>query len=158
MLKETGYKEKFEILRPWLLDVFQQVKKDLRNEHLRIDKGFCRRYFKGKSRTLVQAEEMVDAYCKDIAEGNEGLAEFIATRYLTKNNDVYTFFESKLKSLTADFDTLDILPEPFAHTLKKEAVAQFGAVRTYLFSVFNSVVFPSTLYQTLREEALKDVR
>ncbi|MCC5832870.1 MAG: hypothetical protein JJU12_07505 [Chlamydiales bacterium] len=153
MLKETGYQEKFEILRPWFADIVETVKKDLKNEHLKIDKEFCRRYFLGKSFMHVPLHEMADAYYRDIHDGNVGLGEFIATRWLLKNTDIYGYFEKILKTLSDDFDELEELPEEIALPLLKGAVDEFGATTTYLFSVLNSVVFPKALYEKLRREA-----
>ena len=48
MLKETGYQEKIEIVAPWLDEIVETVKKDLKNEHLKVDKAFCKKYFLGK--------------------------------------------------------------------------------------------------------------
>lgn len=156
MLKETGYQEKFELLRPWLADIIDVVKKDLRNEHLKIDKEFCRRYFLGKNFIHVPLQEMADAYYRDIHDGNVGLGEFIASRWLLKNTDVYGFFEKVLKTVSDDFDELEELPEEIAAPLLKGAVSEFGATRTYLFSVLNSVVFPEAVYDGLRKLALEE--
>jgi hypothetical protein len=156
MLKETGYQEKFLMLAPWMMEIVDVVKKDLRNEHLKIDRNFCKRYFLGKNLNQIELSEMCDAYQKDIAEGNVGLGEFIATRWLLKNGDIYGYFESSLKSITTDFEKLDVLPTDVSTALCEKSVKDFGAVRTYLFSVFNSVVFPSTVYEKLRERALKE--
>src|SRR4051794_29125719 len=109
MLKDTGYQEKFVMLKTWIPEIVEGVKKDLKNEHLKIDKAFCKRYFLGKSLMQIQTPEMAVAYEKDIADGNAGLGEFIATRWLLKNTDVYGYFEMKLKSLTSDFEALEEL-------------------------------------------------
>lgn len=156
MLKETGYQEKFELLKPWLVDIIEVVKKDLKNEHLKIDKEFCRRYFLGKNFIHVPLNEMAEAYYRDIQEGNVGLGEFIATRWLLKNTDIYDYFEKTLKKISDDFEELDQLPEETAHPLLEGAVDEFGATRTYLFSVLNSVVFPEELYEELRASAVKE--
>jgi hypothetical protein len=156
MLKDTGYQEKFTMLSPWLVEIIEVVKKDLKNEHLKIDKNFCKRYFLGKNLNQIEVPEMVSAYEKDISEGNVGLGEFIATRWLLKNGDIYGFFESQLKNVTADFETLEVLPHDLSTQLLERSLKDFGAVRTYLFSVLNSVVFSKELYDGLREKALKE--
>jgi len=153
MLKETGYQEKIEMLAPWLEEIIEDVKKDLKNEHLKIDKQFCKKYFFGKSAAHIQVKEMVEAYRTDISKGNIGLGEFIATRWLLKNTDIYGYFEEKIKTITADFEALEELPHELSLTLMLSSVKLFGAKKTYLFSVFNSVVFPSAIYTQLREMA-----
>jgi hypothetical protein len=153
MLKETGYQEKIEWIRPWLVQVIEVVKKDLKQEHLKIDREFCKKYFLGKGYNSVTADQMAPAYAADIAAGNVGLGEFIASRWLLKNTDVYEFFERKLKPITPDFDQLDMIDEGISTQIMKEAVDLFGAVRTYLFVVLNSVVFPETVIANLRLQA-----
>lgn len=154
MLKETGYQEKFVMIHPWLAEVIEGVKRDLKNEHFRQDPNFCRRHFMGKNPNQVTSIEMAPAYAKEVSEGNVGLGEFIATRWLLRHTDLYGFFEEKLKQINHDFEALDSLDVQFATPLMQEAVKQFGAKRTYLFSVLNSVVFPKAVYDKLRELAL----
>ncbi len=156
MLKETGYQEKFGMLAPWLEEILDVVKKDLKNEHLKIDRSFCKRYFLGKNLNQIEVSEMAPAYARDIAEGNVGLGEFIATRWLLKNGDIYGYFEATLKALTSDFEALEVLPEAFSVQMCDRSVKDFGAVRTYLFSVFNSVVFPKAVYDKLKDLAIKE--
>lgn len=155
MLKNTGYQEKIEILKPWLSEIVDVVKKDLKSEHLKIDKGFCKKYFLGKNPLQLNAADLAPAYIQDISEGNVGLAEFIATRWLLKNTDLYGFFEERLKSITPDFEAIDELPEQTSRLLLEEALRQFDATRIYIFSVFNSVVFPKSTYDFLEDLAKK---
>ena len=96
---------------------------------------------------------MAEAYRTDIAAGNVGLGEFIATRWLLKHTDIYSFFEEKIKGVTVDFETLEELPHDLSQALVQASIQQFGAKNTYLFSVFNSVVFPKDLYAELRKKA-----
>lgn len=153
MLKEAGYQEKMVWLAPWLFQIIDVVKKDLKQEHLRIDREFCRRYFLGKGPQQVTVEQMTPAYAADIAAGNVGLGEFIATRWLIKHTDIYNFFEERLKELTPDFETLEQFDEQMGKALMEEAVACFGATKTYLFVVLNSVVFSQGVVEALRRLA-----
>lgn len=156
MLKEMGYAEKFKLVEQWVPQVIEVVKKDLKKEHLKKDRSFCRKYFLGKPVNQLTSLEMSHAYQKEIGEGNVGLGEFIATRWLLKNSDIYGYFESELEKISPDFDELEKLDEELSTQLLKESLRQFGAVRTYLFSVLNSVVFEEALYTFLREEAEKE--
>jgi hypothetical protein len=156
MLKETGYQEKIELLAFWLEEIVDIIKKDLKAEHLRVDKTFCKKYFFGKNPSHISAKEMAVAYQSDIAAGNVGLAEFIATRWLLRNTDIYGYFETKIKAITPDFEALEELPQELSISLVNESIAQFGAKKTYLFSVFNSVVFSPSLYAQLKAWAEKE--
>ena len=156
MIKNSSYQEKFQWIQPWLISIIDIVKKDLKNEHLRIDKAFCKKYFLAKSPNQLQAEEMAIAYEKDIAEGNVGLGEFIASRWLLKNTDVYGFFEEELKHVLHEFDQITELTQEHSMRLIQKATAQFGAVKTYIFSVFNEVVFTQEAFATLKTTAEKE--
>lgn len=155
MMKESGYQEKIALLKPWLVEIIDVVKRDLKNEHLKIDREFCRRYFLGKNSNQLQAEEMAAAYEKDIAAGNVGLGEFIATRWLLKHTDIYYFFEGRLKTAHPDFEKLEMLSMEESESIVAESLRKFGPIYTYIFAVFNSVVFPDAIYERLRVSALK---
>lgn len=156
MLKDTTYQEKFVILQMWIEEIIDAVKKDLKVEHLSKDKNFCRRYFLGKNPSQVDQKAFCEAYVQDIAAGNVGLGEFIASRWLLKNTDIYGYFEEKLKKITPDFEQLNELDEKLSESLIKESLSDFGAKKTYIFSVFNSVVFPKKVYDNLKENAEKE--
>lgn len=151
-----GHQEKFELLKPWLNSIIETVKKDLKNEHLKIDKDFCRRNFLGKHFNHVSISELAEAYHRDIVQGNEGLGEFIASRWLLKNTDIYGYFEEKLKTISEDFDELDALPDDLSNRLLKGALEEYGPTKTYLFSILNSVVFTKEIYADLRQKAIED--
>lgn len=156
MLKDAGYQEKIELLSCWLEEIINTVKKDLKNEHLKIDRQFSKKYFLGRNPNTVSIKEMAEAYRRDILDGNVGLGEFIATRWLLKNTDIYGYFETHLKQISEDFENLDELPEELSAKLLKESIERFGAKKTYIFSVFNSVVFPNSAYSGLKELANKE--
>lgn len=156
MLKDAGYQEKFEMLHPWHGEILETVKKDLKTEHLKIDREFSKRHFLGKSPNHVTLEEMVKAYRTDVAEGNVGLAEFIASRWLLKNTDIYGYFEERLRRINPDFEKIETLPEEAAQQLVQESVSLYGSAKTYLFCVFNSVVLPASTYAKLKEKAEKE--
>jgi len=158
MIKDAGYQEKFVMLRPWLRQILEVVKKDLKQEHLKIDKAFCKRHFMGKPALQITVDEMVPAYEKEIAEGNVGLGEFIASRWLLKNTDVYGFFEQQLQTLTPDFDEITLLEPEVALTLMKGSLKQFGPVRSYLFCVLNAVAFSDEYFEKLRSFAEEETQ
>lgn len=153
MLKDTGYQEKIEMLHPWLEEIIEVVKRDLKNEHLKIDRAFCRKYFFGKVPQVLTAKEMTEPYAKDIREGNVGLGEFIASRWLLKNTDIYGFFEENLRKVNPDFESIEKLSNETSLCLMQAAIKEFGPKKTYIFAVFNSVVFDDTVYEELKNLA-----
>ena len=155
MLKNVTYKEKFAMLKPWLALIIDAVKKDLKNEHLKQDWQFCKKYLPGKTAQKLTTEELVDVYsvAVDEAESGEALAEFISNRWLLKNSDLYGFFEQKLSEINPNFSEIEELDADMSRKMLSHAVKEFGAPRTYLFSVINSVVFPEQVYRELNKEA-----
>lgn len=155
-MKETTYQEKIPLVEPWMEEIIDSVKRDLKTEHFKKDRTFCNRYFMGRQMNQVPNKELGQAYIQDIQEGNIALAEFIATRWLLKHTDIYGFFEMEFKKITNDFESLKTLDPALAQQLKSDAVKKFGATRTFLFSLFNCVVFSDEVYQELREAALQE--
>ncbi len=148
--------EKIILLRPWLLLIIKRIKKNLQEEHLAKDALFCSKYFGDRAWHLITLPQMVWAYTQEIEAGNCALAEFIGNRWVLKNEEMYRFFERKLQVLTSDFEQLSTLDEDFSRKLMEESVKEFGAVRTYIFVIFNSVVFPDTILSTLRSYAERE--
>lgn len=158
MLKDATYKEKFSMLRPWLASIVESVKKDLKNEHLKKDWQFCKQYLPGKNVSKVTVEEMVDAYGNALenSENAEALAEFISNRWLLKNCELYNYFEANLSRISPNFTELETIDAASSREIVRGAVEQYGAMKTYLFSVINSVVFPKEVYSELGQKAETD--
>lgn len=155
MYKNATYKEKFADIQEWLTSLIDSIKKDLRNEHLKKDLYFVKKFLSSKNIHKVSSEELAEAYQKAIQEEEKGeeLAEFITSRWLLRHSDLYDFFENQLSQIHPDFTKLDEIEFEKAQHLIKNAVDQFGAPKTYLFSVLNSVVFPKESFQKLKIEA-----
>jgi hypothetical protein len=155
MYKNATYKEKFADLQDWMPFIVEAVKKDLRNEHLKKDVYFVKKFLSSKNMHKVTTEELAQAYRKAIQEEEKGeeLAEFITSRWLLKNSELYEFFERQLSQINPDFTNLEEMDSAQAQALIEAAVEQFGAPYTYLFSVLNSVVFPQESFQKLRAQA-----
>lgn len=158
MHKSATYKEKFQTLRPWLPSILEAVKKDLKNEHLKSDVKFCKEYLSGKNFHKLTTDDLVEAYSRALVsnENAEALAEFISNRWLLKNTEMYEFFENKLSAIDPNFTELEEIDAPRSREIVTEAAQQFGAARTYLFSVINSVVFPKEIYGELERQAETD--
>lgn len=155
MYKNATYKEKFADLQEWIPFLVEAVKKDLRNEHLKKDVYFVKKFLSSKNIHKATTDELAQAYQKAIQEEEKGeeLAEFITSRWLLKNSELYEFFERQLTQISQDFTALEEIDPMQAQALIDASIQQFGAPHTYLFSVLNSVVFPKEKFQTLRTKA-----
>jgi hypothetical protein len=158
MKKDATYQEKFNHLKDWMPSIIESIKKDLKNEHLKKDLGFSKKYLGNKNINKVTSEEFVTAYNKAIAEEaeGEGLAEFITSRWLLRHSDLYEFFERHLTQINPNFSDLTELTAEQSKGLSSAAEKQFGAVQTYLFSVLNSVVFPASVFKELETKARQE--
>lgn len=158
MLKDTTYKEKFALLKPWMPSIVESVKKDLKNDHLKNDWQFCKKYIGTKNLNKISIEELAAAYVQamETEEDVEELGEFISNRWLMRNTEIYNYFEQELKKIADDFTTLEVIDATTSHKIVDESVSQFGAPRTYMFSVINAVVFPKEVYEKLSKTAEKE--
>lgn len=155
MLKDATPKEKFAMLRPWMPNIVEIIKRDLKNEHLRTDSAFVKKYFTSKDINKLTSAEMAHAYGEAIETGADNIAEFIINRWLIKNSEIYDYFALMLEKIVGEFTELQELEESQAITIMNGAVEQFGAPRTYQFAVMNSVVFPKKVFAQLSEHAEK---
>lgn len=155
MLKDATYKEKFAMIRSWLPLIVDDIKKDLRNDHLRSDPGFVREFFPGKNPSKLTPAELAEGYLEAIekSERSDQLAEFISNRWLLKHSDLYYFFEQELAKINPNFNDLHSIEQKDAKKIMDGSVGQFGPIHTYLFCVLNSVVFPRDIYEQLANDA-----
>jgi len=155
MYKNATYKKKFADLKEWVPFLVEAVKKDLRNEHLKKDVHFVKRFLSSKNIHKITTEELSEAYQKAIQEEEKGeeLAEFITLRWLLKNSELYEFFERELNQIHPDFSSLEEINPSQAEALIEASVREFGAPHTYLFSVLNSVVFSRESFEDLKIQA-----
>lgn len=155
MLKNATYKEKFVLLREWIPSIVEEIKKDLKNEHLKKDWQFAKKYLPGKNVGKVTKEDLVNAYTTALSESEDAeiLAEFMANRWLLKNTELYSYFEAKLSQINPNFSEIEEIDPEKSKEIIYGAVAEYGPLRTYLFSVINSVVFPEQIYRDLGKEA-----
>lgn len=149
MSQESTYREKFARIQTWIPRIIDEIKKDLRNEHLKKDAGFVRQHFTTKNPNKITGEEMVAVYQRIIAGGHEPLGEYIATRWLLKHSDLYQFFEQELMLIDPNFSDLAGIESSAAHAIMERSIREYGATDTYLFCVLNSVVFPDAVYRQL---------
>lgn len=155
MYKDSTYKEKITVLKNWLPQILNDIRKDLRKDHWKQDPLFVKNYLGNKPQQKITQEDMTEGYTRALGqeEGAEAIAEFIATRWLFKNAEIYHFFEKELQKISPDFTQLNDIPAATADALGKQSSELFGSSNTYVFCVFNSVVFPEASYNKLKVAA-----
>lgn len=154
---QLPYAQKFAELAPWYDQIFTSVKKDLRDEHLKIDKGFFKRNFPGRVVNKLQVEDLIAVYPKFIAAGSEKLGEFIANRWLLRHLEIYNFFEETLKKSYDDLEQIQEIDEAIAKALMCDAITRYGAVDCYIFSVLNAVAFSPSMLNELKTHATESL-
>lgn len=156
MIKEDTYSVKLEKLQPWTMEIFQAIRKELRNEHLMKTPSFVLKYFAKRPLDKLSVEELADAYIREIAEGNEELGERVVAHWVMKNAEVYQLFATELSKVNPRFDEIVNLPADVSAFLLNTSLSQFGAVPTYIFCVMNAVVLSNEQFSKLRELALQE--
>lgn len=158
MLKDTTYSQKMAILKEWLPQIVEEIKRDLKSDHLKKDRFFAKENFPTAPINKLTSKELTDGYSKALSNDEQAdtIGEFMANRWLLKNSELYQFYEVRMQQVTEDFSELEVLDEEFSRKLMSESVEAFGAPKTYLFSIFNSVVFPESIYNELQKLALDE--
>ncbi len=157
MIKEDPYKIKFGKLEPWIPEIFQAIRKDLRNEHLHKSPAFVQKHFPKRPLDKLTIAELSAAYLKEIADGDEDLGEKITAHWVLKNGELYQFFVDALSKVNPKYDEIETLPADTSAFLLTTAVSQFGARTVYIFSILNAVVFTEEQLSRIREIALSEV-
>lgn len=157
MTQTQTYKIKFQEIAEWMPLIMEETKKDLKNEHLRKDPAFVKAYFSHNNLPKITTEELSQGYLKAFQneENPEALGDFITSRWLMKNSEIYDFFEIKLSHINPDFASIEQLNETQSKEIIEESTKKFGALKTFLFAVLNSVVFDSASFKQLKEHARK---
>ena len=157
-MSTLSHTEMFRLLAPWHPRIFAAVKKDVRNEHLKLDKAFYKVHFGNKVLIRLTVDDLLSVYPAVIAKGHEKLAEFIANRWILRHIDVYNFFESKLKAINPQVEKIVLIDEEAATRIIDEAVRLFGAEDSYIFCIFNQVAFSTLQLERLRSGAEDESR
>jgi hypothetical protein len=151
-MQKLSYKEKFESLKPWAFGIITEIKRELKTEHLRKETAFALKHFARKPIDKLTVAELTAAYMRDIEEGNEETGEWVASRWMLKHSEVYQFFAERLSAINPQFDEITILEDDVGKKLVDEAVTEFGAKITYVFSILNAVAFSEELFRELRQK------
>lgn len=157
---EATYKEKFALLEELIPSIVESIKKDLKNEHLKQDIPFARKYLQGKNLNKVDVADLSQAYGLAIKSEEQGetIAEFMANRWILKKSDLYYFFETKLSQINPDFTSITEIDEAKGSALVQEVIEAHGAVDAYIFAVLNSVAFKEKQFQTLKQAAEEELK
>jgi hypothetical protein len=142
------YPAKFEILGPWIHDIFQLIKKELMRD------AFVQKHLPKRVLDKLPLEEFSAMYLKEIAEGNEELGDKVLARWVLKHAELYHFFIEELSKVNPKYDEIVDLPSDVSSYILNTSVSRYGAVATYIFSILNAVVFTEDQLQHLREIAL----
>ncbi len=158
MLKELPYAEKFSLIDPWGVFLVESIKRDLKIDHMRSNPQFVQKYFTKKVVDKLTVEELKVAYFADVGAGNEEAAEWISSRWMLKNAEIYHYFAEQLAAINPNFDQIECLEEKIGRELMKFSVEKFGSSMTYVFSVLNSVAFSEAIFSDLRNLALEELQ
>ncbi len=148
----TEYKEKFTLLKPWLGQMLSEIKKELKNDHLKKDPQFSKKYF-NKPYHRVENSELSVGYCAAVDAGEDHIGEFIFQRWILKHSDIYHFFAQALEKINPDFAAIEQIDTEVATEIAEKSKVQFGAKNSYIFTVINSVAFPKSVIDDLQKQA-----
>lgn len=149
-------KNKFETIQPWIALVLAAIKKDIKTDHLPGSPAFVRTHFGNRPLHRLTMEEIFSAYEKNLLSGDADLAEWVVNRWVFKHGDIYSHFAELLNRVSDDYTRIQVLTEEQSENILRSAISRFGALPTYLFSVLNGVVFPESVFQSLRAMAEKE--
>lgn len=127
----------------WLPSVLEEVRKELKNEHLKQDFVFQKKFFHGKTAQRLEKGELIAGYQEALqtSEYGEAIAAFVIHRWILRHADVYQFFLEQLSQINPEFTEIHALTDAQADPLMEGAVALFGARASYIFAHFNGVAF-----------------
>jgi hypothetical protein len=139
------------------MDIMSSVKKDCKNEHLRLDQQFVCQHFGGMPVHRIGLDEMRAVYMQQILSGRNELAEFVANRWLFRNMEIYKLFAEALEKIAPEFDKVNELPQQQADEIVKHAVEKFGSERVFVFVILNDVAVPESTLVHLQRKALESL-
>lgn len=143
----------FQIIQPWLPQVLNAIKKEIKTDHLPGSPAFHRAHFGTKPLSRLTAEEIFQAYEKELVAGNTELAEWVVSCWVFKHGDLYEHFATRLSELNPNFDEIKQITEAQAEYILDGAKEKFGSIDLFLFSILNGVVFPEMILNRLKEAA-----
>lgn len=158
MKTEDSFKIKIQKLQPWFPLLIKDIKKDIKTDLPREQSKIYQRHFAKTHFSKLSLAELTTPLLQEVLEGNENLGEWLSARWVVKNSTIYDFFARQLSQINPAFDQIEILDDAQGEALIRGAIQYFGAQKTYIFSVLNSVAFSSIIFERLaglaREESI----
>ena len=153
MLQKEIYQDVFGQLEQWSDEIFSVIKKEIKNDYMRHNPQFFRKYFAKKDPAKLTAQELGAACLQEVKEGNEELGEWLISRWLVKHGDMYQFFATELSKINPQFDEIEVISDEASEALVRVSSEQFGLTTTYVFCVLNQVRLASGSFEKLRKDA-----
>lgn len=141
---------KFHTLQPWLPEILETIRRDIKTDYLPASATVYRAHFGNRPLNRLTMTEISDALTKELLQGNEDLAEWVVNRWVFKHGEIYSHFAQRLEAIRPDFTELESLTEAESEQVLKGAQESFGVKPVYFFSVLNGVVFPASVFDALR--------
>lgn len=148
---------KFQTLLPWMSEIIACIKKDIKTDFLPGNPIFSRTYFRNLPQSQISADDICKAFTKEIENGNESVSDFVIDRWVSKHGNIYNHFAERLHAVNPDFDQIKELTPAQSAQILAGAKEAFGLQDTYIFSVLNGVVFPTSVLEKLLQEANDEI-
>lgn len=158
MVKTISYQEKAEKMAEWIPQILEEIKRDIKREHLRKVPAFLQKFFPGRNIASITTEEIVAVYTPLLQRGEPQFFDQICYFWQVKHPELYPFFQAKLQAISEDVAAITAIDDALAKEMIEKSVEEFGAVNTYLFSLFYEVAFSDALYEKLRLRALEETK
>ena len=84
----------FSSVGPWMNQILDTIKKDIKTDHLAVDKTFYLAHFGRRPINKLSIDEIFTVYEKELLAGNQTLGEWVVNRWVFKHGDAYRHFES----------------------------------------------------------------
>ncbi len=148
----------FAHVRPWMQQILNSIKKDIKTDHLPKDKTFYKAHFGNQPQNKLSLEEIFSVYEKELIAGNAELCEWVVNRWVFKHGDVYRHFADRLTAINPHFQEIQSLTDAQAEQILAGAVESFGSTDVCIFSRLNGVVFSDAVFERLHQAALKETQ
>ncbi len=148
----------FTYVRPWMEQILQVIKKDIKTDHLPGDKSFYKTHFGNRPQNKLTQEEIFATYEKELLAGNEDLSEWVINRWVFKYGDIYRHFAERLGAVNPNFQEIQSLSDAEADMVLAGAQEKFGSAETYIFARLNGVVFSDSVFDRLNQAALQETQ
>lgn len=158
MIKDLPLKSKFEYLGEVLPRVLQDIRRDIRNEHMKQDREFVQKYFSKCHLEKISSSDIEKAYFAEIVTlNNEDLGSWVISKWIMKHAEVYEFFVTELSKINPNFEEIELIDIDSSKSIVSKCMESFGVEDTYIFSLLNSVAFPDQMFEFLKSETSKNI-